>query len=262
MGWNNFVQTAINPWEHFGNGCTKDSNDSDPSERWNPKPITIHQLAVHRGLKTQPDRSYSGADIGAVGLALLGGCAGCGATIAAYNAHPSKSGVWLCGDCVGDHGYATVEAANSAIFGEPEPTDADYRAELATVLAALRYYQQEGLGDPDNRPSDIHTNTATDDDCCISLDAEAVDTLCERINCGEWPAKQPSAILQPLNSPPEGQDYWNDEDADYPVDQWVEEVSQGDTRSGYWEWAQNARESNSDTEGQPSVHPDDKAVQQ
>ena len=54
-------------------------------------------------------------------------------------------------------------------------------AELATILAALRFYQQEGQGEPSNRSDDIHV-IATDGDAQISLDAAGIDTLCERIN--------------------------------------------------------------------------------
>ena len=31
-------------------------------------------------------------------------------------------------------------------------------------------------------------------------------------------------------------DYWEDEYSDYPVEDWVAEVNNGDTRVGYWEW--------------------------
>lgn len=56
--------------------------------------------------------------------------------------------------------------------------------ELATILAALRFYQREGLGDPSNRRDDIHV-IATDGDTLISLDTERIDALCERINFDE-----------------------------------------------------------------------------
>jgi len=36
-------------------------------------------------------------------------------------------------------------------------------------------------------------------------------------------------------------DYWNDEYPGYPVADWQYEVANGDTRLGYWEWAE-ARE--------------------
>lgn len=54
-------------------------------------------------------------------------------------------------------------------------------AELATIFAALRFYQSAGQGDPANRSDDIHL-IATDGDSQISLDAEAIDALCERLN--------------------------------------------------------------------------------
>ena len=57
-------------------------------------------------------------------------------------------------------------------------------AELATILAALRFYQRAGQGDPANRSEDIHL-IATDGDSQISLDAEGIDAICERINLNE-----------------------------------------------------------------------------
>jgi hypothetical protein len=56
--------------------------------------------------------------------------------------------------------------------------------ELATILAALRFYQREGQGDPSNRLDDIHV-IATDGETQISLDTEGIDALCERINLAE-----------------------------------------------------------------------------
>lgn len=55
--------------------------------------------------------------------------------------------------------------------------------DLNTVLAAMRYYQMRGLGDPASRPLDIH-EIATNGDTEISLDAEGIDELCERLNTG------------------------------------------------------------------------------
>ena len=57
--------------------------------------------------------------------------------------------------------------------------------------------------------------------------------------------------MQSANVPPEGMDYWQDEDADYPTADWEHEVHDGNTRLGYWEWAFAARRCDSDTEGQP-----------
>lgn len=58
------------------------------------------------------------------------------------------------------------------------------KQELATVLAALRYYQENGQGDPANRSDLIH-NIATDDGNVISLNDEGISELCEKINCAE-----------------------------------------------------------------------------
>ncbi len=59
-------------------------------------------------------------------------------------------------------------------------------AERATILAALRYYQQQGQGDLSNRSDEIH-DIATDGDNLISLDDEGIDALCEKVNFGETP---------------------------------------------------------------------------
>lgn len=80
-------------------------------------PITILQLAEHRGAKADERGAINGEEFHRVGLAIMGGCQ-CTATIAAYNAYPSKSGYWRCEDCIeqaGD-GYDTVQEANAAIF--------------------------------------------------------------------------------------------------------------------------------------------------
>ena len=53
--------------------------------------------------------------------------------------------------------------------------------ELCTILAALRYYQGSGMGEPGNRSSDIH-EIATDGGDQISMDEEGIDSLCQKIN--------------------------------------------------------------------------------
>lgn len=54
--------------------------------------------------------------------------------------------------------------------------------ELATVTAALRHWQASGFCEPDRRPIHLHEIAAA----CGggSLEADAVDELCERINSG------------------------------------------------------------------------------
>lgn len=60
--------------------------------------------------------TYSEDDHWQCGVAILGGCEICFATIASYNAYPSKSGYWRCADCIGDTGYSTAaEFARQAL---------------------------------------------------------------------------------------------------------------------------------------------------
>jgi len=55
-------------------------------------------------------------------------------------------------------------------------------AERATILAALRYYQSRGMGDPDNRSDDIHDIATNGGELCASLDDEGIDALCEGLS--------------------------------------------------------------------------------
>jgi hypothetical protein len=60
--------------------------------------------------------TYSEDDHWHCGVAILGGCEICHATIASYNAYPSRSGYWRCADCIGDTGYSTAgEFARQAL---------------------------------------------------------------------------------------------------------------------------------------------------
>ena len=70
-------------------------------------PVTIMELASHRLGR----RAENGADYEEAGLPIIGGCVGCGATVAAYNAYPSKSGFLACADCIGEGGWDDVESA-------------------------------------------------------------------------------------------------------------------------------------------------------
>jgi len=53
--------------------------------------------------------------------------------------------------------------------------------ELSTVLAALRLYQDQGLGSPANRSEAIH-EIATNGGEIVSLDTDGIDELCEKLN--------------------------------------------------------------------------------
>lgn len=79
------------------------------------KPITVMDLAMHRGAQ-EIDGGINASEFWRVGLDIIGGCRRCGASIAAYNAHPTKSGFWACSDCVGDDGWDSVEEANRDVF--------------------------------------------------------------------------------------------------------------------------------------------------
>jgi hypothetical protein len=50
-----------------------------------------------------------------------------------------------------------------------------------TILAALRFYQERGMGEPDNRSDAIH-DIATNGGEDISYDDGDIDDLCERVN--------------------------------------------------------------------------------
>lgn len=78
-------------------------------------PITIQELAAHRLGRD----AHTGADFAEAGLPIMGGCQVCGASIAAYNACPSKTGYWRCLNlCIADQGFDTVEDAQEWISRE------------------------------------------------------------------------------------------------------------------------------------------------
>ena len=58
--------------------------------------ITIDQVAwARKGKECETEDDFK-----SVGLKMFGGCQGCGASIVCYNAFPSKTGFWQCGDCI------------------------------------------------------------------------------------------------------------------------------------------------------------------
>ncbi len=56
------------------------------------------------------------------------------------------------------------------------------RAEFNTILGALRFYQECGMGEPLNRSDRIQEIVCPDADD-TSLSADEIDALCERLNC-------------------------------------------------------------------------------
>jgi hypothetical protein len=81
--------------------------------------VTIYDLAKHISGRTP----LTGADFVEVGLEIIGGCACCHATLAAYNGYPSRSGFWLCKGCLGDTGWDDVEQARKDIFENRGPEE-------------------------------------------------------------------------------------------------------------------------------------------
>ena len=73
----------------------------DPRSCPSPSWITSNPSSATR-------TSTPAEDFQSCGVDMLGGCQGCHATIACYNAYPSTSGYWRCADCIGDTGFATV----------------------------------------------------------------------------------------------------------------------------------------------------------
>lgn len=81
-------------------------------------PITVLQLAEARASAAGLPLPRTGEDFNAVDLSIMGGCQRCAASIAAYNAYPSRTGFWQCGDCIGRDGFATAEEAEAWIAGQ------------------------------------------------------------------------------------------------------------------------------------------------
>jgi crotonobetainyl-CoA:carnitine CoA-transferase CaiB-like acyl-CoA transferase len=97
-------------------GCFQDGSYPDSAadlEDEGPRALTVLQLAEYK--LGRP--AVTGADFEAAGLAMLGGCEDCHATVAAYNAYPSRSGYWRCAACIGDGGWTDLAEMATAIYG-------------------------------------------------------------------------------------------------------------------------------------------------
>lgn len=68
------------------------------------------------------------------------------------------------------------------------------RDELNTILAALRYYQNGGMGEPSSRPDWLQEIACPDDDATSLADSE-IDRLCEEINCSAQAPERAEARL-------------------------------------------------------------------
>lgn len=74
--------------------------------------LDLAQFILNRG----DDEALDGADFDACDLPIFGGCQGCEAGIAAYNAYPSRTGYLRCRGCIEDLGWMTVQEALEALF--------------------------------------------------------------------------------------------------------------------------------------------------
>jgi hypothetical protein len=82
--------------------------------------ITIHDVAIARGIKVDTDGSISFDAYTEVGLPMMGGCCSCAATIAAYNSYPGKNGYIHCLDCIEGTGFDTVAEFEAFVLAEIE----------------------------------------------------------------------------------------------------------------------------------------------
>lgn len=73
-------------------------------------PVSILTVADARAAAKNLPPPRDGAALAAVGFQILGGCAVCHASLAAYNAYPSRYGYWACLGCLdgAGGGYASV----------------------------------------------------------------------------------------------------------------------------------------------------------
>jgi hypothetical protein len=88
--------------------------------------------------------SYSAEDFYSTGVDIMGGCQGCAATLAGYNAYPSTSGYWKCADCIGDTGFATVEdfASSDANAAHDAPPSDDAGLASCPACGAVEHIRE------------------------------------------------------------------------------------------------------------------------
>jgi len=71
------------------------------------------------------------------------------------------------------------------------------RRELATILAALRFHQDENLQDGRRNPDAAIDDVATDGGSLLPLDFKEVGELCERLNTGEAVRPAKGLVIEP-----------------------------------------------------------------
>lgn len=76
--------------------------------------MTALDLAIALGAKPSVGGSYTYGELAKYNTPLMGGCVGCEASIACYNAYPSKSGYWKCEDCI-DEGFTSIREYQNSL---------------------------------------------------------------------------------------------------------------------------------------------------
>lgn len=114
--------------------------------------------------------------------------------------------------------------------------------QLATVLAALRFYQEGGLCDPAKRPVAID-DIATDGGTLVPLDAKGIDALCERLVA-------PDSLATPDEIEEAREKYALDSDNDIEIDDNAR-ASRGDGGLwvAAWVWLERDDETEEDSDG-------------
>jgi hypothetical protein len=102
---------------------TYDPTDDESRDRLDQEhergPVTVYELACYRLGLHAGESGLTGADFDRVRLPIMGGCEVCHATVAAYNACPSRTGFLRCASgCIAGEGWDTADEANRAIFPE------------------------------------------------------------------------------------------------------------------------------------------------
>lgn len=177
LGWN---ETAPEPGASIGN-TTQDNAT-----------IGINVQRVPAKCDNIPPSIQNGPESNDNGPAT-GACDRC-ETIAELS-HNDTTGTALCADCntAVDAVVAGRDEFDSLMNNVVQFADRDNndqpddvitptleQCEIDTILAALRFYQHCGMGDPVNRPVWLHDIAANND---TSLDDNGIDKLCETINC-------------------------------------------------------------------------------
>jgi hypothetical protein len=99
--------------------------------------LTIYDIAKSLGAK-EIDGSINGGEFERLGLPMMGGCSGCGATIAAYNAHAGLDG-YLIGSCCAseDQVFTSVEAFSE--WHQADDSNRGVELSLPCGLCAARF---------------------------------------------------------------------------------------------------------------------------